>query len=310
MSGGDLDTRVRLAAFAYLAQMVRIHGDVLPASVLRRGFEFDGQPVPLKSAQGIFKPAVLPELPLSITTAAPDPHRKAPYDDGFSQDGFLLLYRYRGTDPQHHENVGLRSAMLQRKPLIYFHGVVESEYFSAWPVYIVGDEPAQLRFQVAMDDAKFVSEGLGMVAEGSEVPRREYITVTTRQRLHQRSFRVRVLRAYQRRCALCRLSHEQLLDAAHILPDTDPLGDPVVSNGLALCKLHHAAFDKNFIGIRSDLVVQVRRDILDESDGPMLIHGLQGFHDRRILVPRRSDERPRVDFLEERYRRFLAGSPS
>jgi hypothetical protein len=36
----------------------------------------------------------------------------------------------------------------------------------------------------------------------------------------------------------------ELLDAAHILPDGHPKGEPVVPNGLALCKLHHAAFDR------------------------------------------------------------------
>ena len=106
------------------------------------------------------------------------------------------------------------------------------------------------------------------------------------------------------------LRHAQLLDAAHILPDSNPLGAPLVSNGLALCKLHHAAFDQNFIAVRPDLVIQVRRDILDEEDGPMLVHGLQEFHERRILVPRRSEERPRPELLEERYRRFLAASPT
>lgn len=296
--------QVRLAAFDFLAEQVRVHGDVLPARVLRQGFEFRGKRVLLKGLQGIFKPEILPELPLSITTAPPVPKGPAPYDDVFTSNGAILLYRYRGSNPQHHENVGLRRAMEQRRPLVYFHGIVKGEYFTAWPVYVVGDEPQHLRFRVAVDDAHYVSDGLLAVAEGSEA-RREYITVTTRQRLHQRSFRARVLRAYRERCALCRLRHEQLLDAAHIVPDTDPLGVPVVPNGLALCKLHHAAFDQDLIGIRPDLVVHVRRDILDEDDGPMLIHGLQGFHERKILVPSRSDEKPRADLLEARYRRFL-----
>ncbi len=37
--------------------------------------------------------------------------------------------------------------------------------------------------------------------------------------MHQQEFRQRVLRAYRERCAICRLRHEELLDAAHILPD-------------------------------------------------------------------------------------------
>ena len=140
----DLDMQVRLAAFDFLAEEVRVHGEVLPAGLLRHGFAFQGQQVGLKGVQGIFKPAILPEFPLSITTAPMQPGRAAPYDDGFSADGSALLYRYRGTDPMHHENVGLRGAMQQRRPLVYFHGVVKGEYFAAWPVYVVGDEPAAL----------------------------------------------------------------------------------------------------------------------------------------------------------------------
>ena len=41
------------------------------------------------------------------------------------------------------------------------------------------------------------------------------------QRLHQREFRERVVRAYQHHCAVCRLRRNELLDAAHIMPDAD-----------------------------------------------------------------------------------------
>ncbi len=112
------------------------------------------------------------------------------------------------------------------------------------------------------------------------------MTEVVRQRLHQRGFRQRVLRAYQQCCAICRLRHDELLEAAHILPDGHPLGEPVIPNGLALCKLHHAAFDRYLIGVTPDLEVTVRLDVLEEIDEPMLQHGLQGFQGRRIHVPR------------------------
>jgi len=73
---------------------------------------------------------------------------------------------------------------------------------------------------------------------------------------------------------------------------------------LSLCKLHHAAFDRHFIGIRPDYVVEVRRDVLEEEDGPMLLHGLQSMHGVRILVPRKSGERPDPLALERRYEEF------
>jgi len=129
--------------------------------------------------------------------------------------------------------------------------------------------------------------------------------------MHQQGFRRRVLRAYRETCAICRLRHKELLDAAHILPDRDERSDPRVSNGLALCKIHHAAFDKNVLGIRPDLHVEIHLDILQEEDGPMLKHGLQGFQNSKIIVPRSNDLKPNRDFLEERYdefRRFRTAS--
>ena len=141
-----------------------------------------------------------------------------------------------------------------------------------------------------------------------ENPGRAYAFRVVKQRLHQVSFRERVLAAYRRTCSLCQLRHEELLDAAHIIPDGQPRGDPIIPNGLALCKLHHAAFDSNIIGIRPDLVIEVRQDILRETDGPMLLHGLQGLHGSMITVPREARFRPAGDRLEERYEQFRRAS--
>jgi putative restriction endonuclease len=143
-----------------------------------------------------------------------------------------------------------------------------------------------------------------MIKYSEDEARRAYITSLVRQRLHQRGFRERVLAAYKNQCALCRLRHRELLDAAHIIPDTEPDGDPVVKNGIALCKLHHAAVDKFFIGIRPDGVIIVRKDVLMESDGPMLRHGLQSLHNTRILIPRKTELCPSPDLLERRWERF------
>ncbi|HYO47355.1 MAG TPA: HNH endonuclease [Gemmatimonadota bacterium] len=139
-------------------------------------------------------------------------------------------------------------------------------------------------------------------------PRRAYVTVPVRKRLHQANFRERVLEAYRECCAICRLRHRELLDATHILSDKHPQGEPVVSNGLSLCKLHHAAYDQHILGIRPDLRIDVRIDILEEVDGPMLTHGLQGFQGERLLIPRRSEDQPNSDFLAERYELFLRAS--
>src|SRR5450759_1993897 len=99
MLGIGIDGAIRLRAFEWLKEQEAIHGDVLPRSLLEKGFDFEGEPIPLLAPQGIFKPRYL-DLPLSITTAP-----KGPYDDSLSPDGYLL-YRYRGRDPYHRDNVG------------------------------------------------------------------------------------------------------------------------------------------------------------------------------------------------------------
>jgi putative restriction endonuclease len=275
--------------------------------VLAQGFVFDGRRVPLLSQQGIFKPAILPDIPLSIRTAAPDADRPRPYDDALDRNG-LLRYCYRGTDPQHHENRGLRLAKARRVPLVYFHGIVPGRYMASWPVYIVGDDPAALLFTVAVDDRNLAETVATAIDEAEADIRRRYVTRLTTQRLHQVAFRQRVLRAYREHCAICHLRHEELLEAAHILPDGHPRGEPIVANGLALCKLHHAAFDANILGITPGYRVDVRLDILEETDGPMLRIGLQGFQSALIWTPRVAEQKPRPEFLEERYLLFKKAS--
>ena len=161
-----------------------------------------------------------------------------------------------------------------------------------------------------MDDSQhlgsLIENTQQLVGEEADSARRAYITAAVRVRLHQRSFRERVLAAYQVQCAFCRLRHEELLDAAHIIPDVEPAGEPLVRNGLSLCTLHHAAFDRYFIGIRPDFTLEVREDLRREKDGPTLVHAIQALHGSRIILPRRVDYRPVVELLEQRY----ASSPT
>ncbi|MGH7566551.1 MAG: HNH endonuclease [Gemmatimonadota bacterium] len=198
--------------------------------------------------------------------------------------------------------------MTRKAPLVYLRGIVPGRYLPEWPVFVVGDDPAGLTFHVSIDDHTVFGQSDSMFGDEGAEARRAYVTVQARQRLHQARFRERVLRAYRECCAICRLRHRELLDATHILPDKHPLGEPVISNGLSLCKLHHAAYDQHILGIRPDLRIDVRMDILEEIDGPMLEHGLQGFQGQRLVTPRRSEDLPNPDFLAERYELFRRAS--
>ena len=302
MSLSALEVGVRTAAFTFLVQQRQVHGDQLPRAVLAQGFEFAGKRVPLLGPQGIFKPAILPTMPLSVTTSPVVPGKARPYEDEQRDDGYIV-YRYRGSDPHHRDNVGLRLAMEQQAPLVYFSGVAEGWYFAIFPAYVVAEERSELAFVIQADEQVALSIDTATIVDSSG--RRRYVTRLVQQRLHQEEFRVRVIRAYRVNCAVCGLhAHPELLDAAHILPDGHPQGRPVLPNGLSLCKLHHAAYDSHVIGIRPDYVVEVRRDVLNEIDGPMLRHGLQGMDRRSLVVPTRAEQRPNPEYLEERYELF------
>lgn len=295
----DTDRLIRLAAARRLEELRRVYGDILPWRELKAGFEFGGRSLAWISQQGIIKPAGM-ELALSITTS-PD----NPYSDEVADDGFVL-YHYQGTDPDRYDNVALRQAGVEGVPLVYFRGVASGQYLAFWPAWVQHDDCGSLTFRVAIDEPQVLRPDL-TPAVVDEAYRR-YTTQLARKRVHQALFRERVLTAYSSRCAICRLRHRELLDAAHILPDTHPRGEPVVPNGLSLCKIHHSAFDANIVGIRPDYVVEVRTDVLTERDGPMLRHGIQEIHRAALHVPRRVPLRPSLEHLEERYEEFRSAS--
>lgn len=292
-----------MAAFNWLSEQVNLHGeDVLPRKLLEQGFEFQGQRIPLVGPQGIFKPRML-EMPISITTIP-----EGPYNDTY-EEGKFLFYHYRDGGPDQGDNVRLRKVFELTRPLICFLRVVKSKYLTIWPVYIIGDDKNRQIFKVTLDDAlptfeKATLSSAHQIAELSDA-RHAYLTATVKVRLQQRSFREKVLDAYRTQCSFCRLKHRELLDAAHIIPDTYPEGKPTITNGIALCKLHHSAFDSFILGVTPDYIIQVREDVLDEEDGPMLQYGLKGLHQTKLILPNSKKNWPSQDALTWKYDRFI-----
>ena len=183
------------------------------------------------------------------------------------------------------------------------------------PVYLAEEDVATKRYVVALGEEQLLMAPKLLdltpveASLGAVIAQRAYVERMTKQRLHQPAFRAGVMLAYETRCAVCSLAHGELLDAAHIIEDGRPGGDPVVPNGLALCKIHHAAYDRNILGISPERVVHINAHILAEVDGPMLKHGIQEFHQARLRVlPHRKAEQPDEERLSERFERFLAAS--
>jgi putative restriction endonuclease len=299
----DVDDLFREHAIAYVNAVADRAGGVVRRDELE-SFEFRGTRVRLIAPrQGIWKPATFNAALSFVTTFTPQTERP-PYDDDIGEDSYPR-YKWRGTDPLHHDNVALRRAMELGKPLLWFVGVAPGIYEPHAPVWLVHEEPVDHQFVVAIDEPARSWWRPGLESAPVFDPVRRYAQVLVQQRLHQRLFRSRVLVAYQQQCALCRLRHPRLLDAAHIRTDAQG-GEPVVTNGLAMCAIHHRAFDADVLTVTPKYRIEISPRVLKEHDGPTLQYALQGLHGESITLPRHRAEHPDRDLLEERLERFRA----
>lgn len=294
---------IRHAAFAWLDQQ-RAAGKETFTQDDTSGLSLAGETIRLMpTQQGIWKPGQLAAA-LAIRTVYRREGTDRPYDDAVGSDGFYR-YKMRGHDPDHYQNQALRRAMAERLPLIWWLGVEGGGYSALYPVYLVDEERSDLQFVVDIDAVPQPDISWPSVELELDPSYRQQLT---KLRLHQRPFRAAVLRAYRTSCAVCSFRHSELLDAAHIHEDGAG-GRPVVTNGLALCKMHHAAYDRRILGITPGYEVRINDEVLHEVDGPMLRHGIQGFHRKQLMVlPERRAERPDRLLLEERFQSFLDAS--
>ncbi len=284
---------------AHLSVLVAEFGEDVPyAGGLSRGFPFRGTRVPFLNYQkGIYRARVQTgPAALAIQTSS-----KSPYDDEILADGFLYAYRAGALDQP--DNRALRAAHELQVPLVYYIGTRPGWYKPVFPVYVSADDPAARMVTVTPGELR------GPLDEPTPVPledpiERRYAVRETRVRLHQARFRGRVVPAYASQCAICRLKELRLLDAAHIVGDAQELGEPIVSNGLSLCSIHHRAFDQNLVGVSPHYVVHVSRRLREDEDGPML-DLLKRFHELPLSVPRRLPDRPDRDRLDARFAEFL-----
>jgi len=92
--------------------------------------------------------------------------------------------------------------------------------------------------------------------EAIENSERRKVVATIVRRYRLADFRKRVLGAYNYGCAMCGVQLD-LIDAAHILPVAVDESTDHTNNGVALCKLHHAAFDRKLVSFDEDYRIEV-----------------------------------------------------
>ncbi len=123
--------------------------------------------------------------------------------------------------------------------------------------------------------------------------------ITVRCKPRDPAFRERVLRAYERRCAICgfdvRLGTQSLaLEAAHI--KWHQAGGPDIErNGLALCSLHHKLLDRGAFALSRERRILVSQDV---NGGDGLGESLLRYQGEEIRPPQSTEYAAAAEYVE------------
>lgn len=116
-------------------------------------------------------------------------------------------------------------------------------------------------------------------------------------RLGQASFRIAVLEAYSKRCAITGERSLPVVEAAHIRPYSDG-GQHAVPNGLPLRRDIHRLFDLGFVSIRPDRSFAVSRSLREDFKNGKIYYDLEG---RPVRSPADRADAASTEALEWHY---------
>lgn len=128
---------------------------------------------------------------------------------------------------------------------------------------------------------------------------RQTVIQTVKKRLRDSSFQDRVLTAYNYRCAMCGVQLN-LVQAAHIVPVSHEDGTDHTSNGMALCALHHYAYDRGLVFVDEDYSIELNQNKINKLRAISRDEGLEEFTEALralILLPPATSDRPHRDYL-------------
>ncbi len=204
------------------------------------------------------------------------------------------------------ESASANGIAVQVKPAAQGKEVVVAAGPASLPWYIYHGR----KLHDADSDAKSVSEMLSQDVENeksfidtasttSELARRiEMVEIMRTYR--EARFRPNVLQAYSYRCAICQCSLN-LVDAAHIVPVSHPKSTDELENGIAVCRLHHGAYDNALLGIHADYSISLNPHAIRQLDSAKLLQGLETFRTAlplAITPPASLEARPKPEFLK------------
>lgn len=178
----------------------------------------------------------------------------------------------------------LLAPYLQSQRMIHDELVVEDEWLSQ-----LESATGAASDEQPLEDSLPSSKGVGA---------RQEVMRSFRTVRREHTFKNRVLAAYGDRCAVCEVQL-RLVESAHIVPVKENGADET-RNGIALCSLHHAAYDRGAIGIWADYTVTVNEGQVASLQSEGLGGGLDEFCRGlrgTLRVPVHPGERPDPDLL-------------
>ncbi len=129
---------------------------------------------------------------------------------------------------------------------------------------------------------------------------RQIVVRTVATRFRSSTFRNRVLSAYEHFCAACEIQLD-LLEAAHIIPVESPESNDHTSNGLALCHIHHEAYDRGLLRIDERFRISLNDKKINRLKQDHKLSGLDRLVEdlrQEIRLPSNTAHYPRPEYLK------------
>lgn len=217
------------------------------------------------------------------------------------KNGVADLAEFLGRIPKYR-----RSAKVEADPTIGCNILTEPFFFAEedwipipadWAPNIVQGKTYDSMQSIGADLWHDVVERFGKASRADEIHDAqpsygaEYLA---KARLGQGAFRVLVTQAYGKRCSITGERTLPVLEASHIQPFAAN-GPNRVANGLLLRSDLHILFDRGYVTVTPHLRVEVSRRIKEEFQNGREYYSYHGKH--LTVVPERSSERPRPEFL-------------
>jgi putative restriction endonuclease len=131
--------------------------------------------------------------------------------------------------------------------------------------------------------------------------KRKFAILSTKRAMRALDFSRRILSAYEQRCAVCGVQL-RLVDGSHILPVAHPDSTDQTANGVALCALHHRAYDRGLVTFDAKFKVHINEPMVEKLVNEDRADGLSSFKKALrpfISIPANKRDWPAARFVEK-----------